>query len=173
MKFCINKNSRGVTLLELLVAIAIFAVVITLVVTLFTTALKGQRRAVALQNVQDNARFLLDFMVKELRMSTINSASQDSLDITRSDGVEVTYLFSGGDLQRTVAGDAASSGTINSQEVIVTGNFFVTGITGGPGGDNLQPKITIVLKVETSGEKGEEKAAINVQATLSQRVVDI
>jgi len=175
MKFCINKNSKGVTLLELLVAIAIFAVVITLVVTLFVTALKGQRKAIAMQNVQDNARFLLDFIVKELRMGTINNSNEQSytLSIARPDPTDpaltlnVVYSFSGGNLQRTVDG---TGGPINSDQVIATGMFYVSGKISN---DNAQPKVTITLKVENKGTKIEEKATINVQATLSQRVLDL
>jgi len=69
---------QAFTLIELLVAMAIFTVVITVVFGLFSTALKGQRRVIALQNIQENGRFLLEFIAKELRMSKINTANGTS-----------------------------------------------------------------------------------------------
>lgn len=167
MKRLIKIKDKGLTMLELLVAMAIFSIVITIVVSLFMTALKGYRKNLALQNIQDNARFLLDFIAKELRMATINSGTSSSLNITRSDGTAVTYSFGGGNLTRTTS---ETSGPINSEKIIVNGSFYVSGITGG---DELQPKVTIALKIEDQGTKPQERAAINIQVTLSQRDLDI
>ena len=166
MRHLIKRKDKGFTMVELIVAIAIFSIVITIVVSLFMTALKGYRKNLALQNVQDNARFIVDFIAKELRMATINSGTSNSLNITRSDGTAVTYLLSSNNLTRTAGG---TSGPINSDEVTVNGNFYVSGI----GGDSFQPKVTIGLKVENKGTRPEEKAVINIQTTLSQRNLDI
>lgn len=179
IKLCINKSSKGVSLLELIVAIAIFSIVITLVVSLFMTALKGQRRVIALQNAQDNARFLLDFMAKEIRQSTITTLATGpsySLDITRPDGVtKIRYVFNANNIERNIIEGDGASGPINSGQVTVTGRFFIGGTSGGPGGDNLQPKVTIALKVQTIGSKVEETAIINLQTTLSSRnpIIDL
>jgi len=160
---------QGLTLIELLVAMAIFIVVITVVFGLFSSAIKGQRRVIAMQNIQENARFILEFMAKEIRMSKINSSSgtSNSLNITRSDGVDVVYTISDGKIIRD---DLNSRGiAISAEEVVVTGNFYIEGV----GGDNLQPKVTIAIKVQGVGARPEEQAFINVQTTLSQRILDI
>jgi len=164
-KICINKKSKGLTLIELITAIGIFSVIIVIVISLFAATLKGYRKSAALQNVQDNVRFLLDFMTKEIRQSTINSSAGegDSLIITRPDSTSVTYAFNGTNIQR-------NGSSINSENVAVSGRFLISGTTAG---DNLQPKVTISLKVQTQATKAEEKASINLQATLSQRILDI
>jgi len=175
-KICINKKSKGLTLIELIVAMGIFSVIIVIVVGLFVATLKGYRKSAALQNVQENARFLMDFMTKEIRQSTIISGDNHSLILERPDPsnppaiLNITYNFDGTNIQRTVAGSPSSSGAINSQQVMVSGAFFISGITSG---DGLQPKVTISLKVQTQATKAEEKAAIDLQATLSQRILDI
>lgn len=158
-----KKCTKGLTLIELLVAMAIFVVVLTVVFGLFSSAIKGQRRVIAMQNIQENARFMLEFMAKEIRMSKINSSTSTSLNITRSDGTTVVnYSLNNGKLYQ----DGVQ---VNSDEVSVTGGFYVEGI----GADNLQPKVTIAFKVQGTGSRPEEQAFINVQTTLSQRVLDI
>lgn len=178
-KICINKKSKGLTLIELIVAMGIFSVIIVIVVGLFVATLKGYRKSAALQNVQENARFLLDFMTKEIRQSTITSVvgaggyHGNTLNIRRPDNTNITYIFDGTNIQRTVVGSPSSSGSINSQQVMVSGGFFISGTTGGTGADSFQPKVTISLKVQTQATKAEERAAIDLQATLSQRILDI
>lgn len=157
-------KKNAFTLIELIVGMTIFIIVISVVLSLFMTGLRGQRNIIAQQNVQDNARYLLGFIAKELRMGEIDSVSNSTLEITRPDGESVTYVFNSADktIERT---DSSTSGPINSDNVLITGSFYGLGI----GDDNQQPRITIIMKVETIGEKEEEKVEINIQTTLSQR----
>jgi len=154
---------QAFTLIELLVAMAVFTVVITVVFGLFSTALKGQRRVIALQNIQENGRFLLEFMAKELRMSKINTANGISatLNITRSDDNTVIYTLSNGKIYR-------NSIQVNSDEVNINGSFYINGV----GADGIQPKVTISLTLQGVGNRAEEQAIINIQTTLSQRFLD-
>lgn len=164
-----TRNGAGFTLIELIVAVALFITVLSVVLTLLNTALKAHRRVIALQNVEENARFLLEFMAKEIRMSTINSSTETSLNITRSDRELVIYTFSGGRLERTTS-EPSDSGPISSDQVIVNGRFYAEGIGDG---DRAQPKVTITMGLEGIGAKIEEKAQINVQTTISQRNLDL
>jgi Tfp pilus assembly protein PilW len=154
-------KKNAFTLIELVVALAIFILVISLVLTLFGMGIRGQRKVIALQNVEDNARYLLGFMAKEIRMSTINSVSATTLNITRPDGEEVEYFFKSSNQRIQRNGQA-----INSNEVLVTGSFSGLGIGTG---DEQQARITIVMKIETTGSKAEEKAEVEVQITLNPR----
>jgi len=171
MKFLKNKKNnkskslpagrQGFTMIELVVALAIFIVVITLVFGLFINSLKGYRRAIASQNVQDNARFLLGLIAKEIKMSDINSVSSNVLDIIDQEGSPVVYSFNGTD--QTIE---RNNNQINSQEVSVTGNFSALGI----GLNNDQVRVTISLKVETTDP---DKADIVVQTTISPRNIEL
>jgi prepilin-type N-terminal cleavage/methylation domain-containing protein len=162
-----NKRGRqGYSIIEFLVAMSVFAVVIVVVFSLFSMIIRGQRRVIAQQNVQENARFLMDFLSKEIRMGTIGgttNGNSPNLALTRSNGVSVTYNISGNKITR-------NSVQANSDEVIITGSFYVEGKSAN---DNLQPKVTIVLGVQGVGNKIEEKVKINVQTTLSPRNLDL
>ena len=161
-----NKKGAGFTLIELLVAIAIFIIVISVIFSLFLSALKGQRRAIASQNVQDNARFLLEFIAKELRTSDIDIVTSSGLDIINQEGISVFYRFEGGDIKRA-ENNLNNLEPINSEEVTVTGRFNVEGLGSS---DTYQPRITIAMKVETTIP---DNAEINIQTTLSPRNLEI
>lgn len=155
---CAEKGA-GFTLIELLVGVAIFALSIMVAVNLFMSVLKTQRKSFAIQNVQGNARYLISFMAKEIRMSEINTSDgeQTVLNITHPINGNVIYNFSGTQILR-------SNEPINSDEVQVSGKFFIDGKTAG-----RKPRVTIVMKVETTGAKAEQRAEINLQTTLNQR----
>lgn len=156
-----NKQNKGFTLVELLVALVVFSLAVTIAISLFASALRSQRKSIAIQNVQDNARYLIGFIAKEIRMSEIKSPDGELfiLDINHPDEGDIRYQFTGVEVQR-------NGEKINSDEVQVDGKFFIDGRSTG---DDEQPRLTIVMKVETIGAKAEERAKVNLQTTLSQR----
>ena len=168
-------NQKGLSLLEVLVAISAFVVVISVVLSIFVSGIGSQRKTIAQQNVQDNAMFLLNFMAKEIRMGAVtNYSPPSSLTINRTDSLgntyDVTYVFDGTNLQRSTNPLQTVNGPINSDNVSVSGRFYVSGITPG---DNQQPRVTIVIRVETTGNKAEQKAVAELQTTLSQHDLGI
>lgn len=169
MNYKTNKKN-AFTLVELLIAVTVFVVVVSVVLSLFITGLKGHRKVIAIQDIQDNARFLLGFIAKEIRMSEINgNPTSSTLEITRSDGEQITYIFDGQNIQRTITDNPDDSGPINSEEVLITGSFYTMGIGKN---DDQQPRVTIIIKAEKVNVKPEEEAEINIQTTLSQRDLD-
>ena len=160
---------KAFTLIEILVAVSIFIVVITVALTLFVSGINGQRKVIALQDVQDNVRFLMGFIIKEIRMSEINYINSSILNITRPGGELVTYTFnnSEGTIERT---DSSTNGPINSNDVLVYGNFYGLGIGSS---DNQQARVTIVMDVQKNSGKVEGNASIKVQTTISQRNLDL
>ena len=159
-----QNQKRGFTLIELLVGVAVFALAITIATGLLMTGFRSQRKSIAIQNVQDNARYLFGFMAKEIRMSVFNAVDGEitQLNITHPVNGSVTYSFTGTQILR-------NNQPINSDEVQIDGRFFIDGKTSG---DNQQPKVTIVMEVTNIGTKTEEQAEIILQTTLSQRELD-
>ncbi|MFZ5559656.1 MAG: PilW family protein [Patescibacteria group bacterium] len=167
----ILKNQKGLSLIEAIVAISAFVIVVSVVLSLFLTAIGGQRKIIAQQNVQGNAMFLLGFIAKEMRMGTITgNPNYYTLNITRADDQQVSYSFYNGSLQRTVSGVPSSSGPLNSNDVRVTGRFYTIGIGIG---DNQQPRVTVVIKVETTGQRPGERAIAELQTTLTQHNLEL
>lgn len=159
-----RRKGAGFTMIELLVGIAVFALAITIALGLLMAGLRSQRKSIAIQNVSDNARYLIGFMAKEIRMSGFNAVDGEitQLNIAHPVNGSVTYRFTGTQILR-------NNQPINSDEVQIDGRFFIDGKAAG---DNQQPKVTIVMKVKTTGTKTEEQAEIKLQTTLSQRELD-
>jgi prepilin-type N-terminal cleavage/methylation domain-containing protein len=168
-----NRNSgteaSGFTLVESLVAVSIFAVVMTIVGSLYVTALNLQRRAFNVQVTEENASFVLETMVKEIRVSNISnqntncpSSSAASLSMVHPVNGSIVYSLSGGAVHRSVNGLDAQ---ITSNNVQFTKLRFC--ISGSNSNDGLQPRITILASVKSSNTS--QQSAIDFQTTLSQR----
>ncbi len=62
-------RKNGYTLIELLVALAVFTVVIAAPTGFFVSALKGQQKALASQELYDNVSYTLEYISRALRMA--------------------------------------------------------------------------------------------------------
>ncbi len=67
-----NLPSHGFTLLELIVAAAIFSIALLVATGLFVSITRGQKRVQSLSKVQDDARFVLEQMTQSVRLEGID-----------------------------------------------------------------------------------------------------
>src|SRR3989344_277833 len=79
-----KKNSGGFTLLEMLVALAVFTIAISLSLSSLLAITASQKKAVALQNVYDNARFAFEAISKEIRTGTSYHCGASLADVPES-----------------------------------------------------------------------------------------
>lgn len=63
------KNNRGVSLIELLVAVSIFSILTLSATKIFILVVEGQRNAMAAQELQNNMRYIFEVISKEVRMA--------------------------------------------------------------------------------------------------------
>lgn len=153
-------KNKGLTLIELIVALTIFIIVVVAAISIFLSGVAGQRRILALQNVQDNARYALESMAKEIRMSSINNAEGASLSLNITHPVNGTFDYS---FDQTTKQLKRKGEPITSSNLEVTGQFIIRK------GADLWPRATVVMKVKSKGGKIEEKAEINLETTVSSR----
>ena len=158
-----KNNEQGFTLIELLVAMAIFMIVIIAVIDIFAIGLGGSQRIFGRQNTQDSARFILESMGKEIRMSKINTASgqSDTLNITNSKGQTLNYVFDNANKQLTRDGAVLSSSNVE-----ITGTFYVQK------SGSIPPRVTPVLKVVNKTGQTAQRVVMNLQTTISSRRYD-
>ena len=69
INFSIAKNNKGFTLIEMITAVTIFAVIMTSAVGIFRGVIEGQRNAIAAQNTQESMRYALEVMSKFIRQA--------------------------------------------------------------------------------------------------------
>ncbi len=166
-------NNQGFTLIEMVVAVAVFSILMTIVGAIFTQTLNLQRTAFSLQNIEENSRFSLETMAREIRVAEIQnppaacpSSPTSSLLMTHPVNGEIEYRLSATDnrIHRIVNGIDT---ILTSEDVnVVRLSFCVSGVTEG---DDEQPRITILMSME-SGAKNPQK--VDLQTTITTRLLD-
>lgn len=154
-----NNKKSGFTLIELVIAIGLFAVIVSIAIGGFVSALRAQRQVASLLAVNSNLSSVLEQMTREMRTSVgFCENHPDNFDcvsnpnqicfVNANDQTVIYQLSNEGTLQRgtsdpgldcaTAAGNAFD---ITSRVVEVTNLQFL--ISGNEYGDGYLPRITI------------------------------
>jgi len=140
-----RKNKLGFTLVEMMMAIALFAVLISIAYPMFFTASRSFNTSVNKTFSQKQARFLADSIIKELRfvkdisVAPFNADSGDYFSLSTNNGclVKTTYH----------EGAAAQSEIISlSQENNVPDYFILKSLLFSK--DTFNPNIKNMLNVK-------------------------
>ena len=184
MKKNIKKNNQGVSLIELVVAITLFSVLILSSTQIFQMVVDGQRSAVSAQNLQENMRYALEKMSKEIRTAVVSN--QDCLGsaeykvfnkITDADGNDrlyfknkngqcVIYYLDEARLNITVDGQAPVFITPAKIEVNSLKFYVVDDLIGAAHG--VQPYATMMTDIKAKGPAAHEQP-MKIQTTISLR----
>lgn len=177
------KKSRGFTLVEILVGIAMFSVVATAAVGLFAQTMKTQKRILANQELIDQTSYAMEYMSRALRMALkddkdFGGGSNDCLS-----GSKVNYEINpmtGGIRFRNSDNECQEFYLENSQLMekngsvlpltsseLTVGSFIISG-SGWGQGDDFQPAVTIILEIS-----GRDNTNLQMQTTISQRNLDV
>ena len=173
-----NQKSKikncGFTLIELIVALGVFMVVMTITLSAFLNIMDIQKKTEAFRKVNDNLNFAMEVMMREIREGKGYGAADCSgadFCFTGKDGKAVKYQLNGGGyIERKEEADEwlrMTSGGIK----ITSLSFLVSGEETYPSGDRQQPMVVISIGGE-SGEKEKLKSKLDLQATVSQRKLD-
>ncbi len=149
----------------MLVALAAFSLVVMAMASTAVSVIKSQRKGFAVQKSQETARYLLESVSKEIRMSTVLSSSGggvDSLHITNAKGEDVYYRFDSQKFQRRVNGSAWQD--LNPSDLEIDGDFYIRRSFSQP----VRAAVTLVMEIAGHGLT-EEETEINLQSTLSSR----
>jgi prepilin-type N-terminal cleavage/methylation domain-containing protein len=159
---------QGFTLIEMIVAVGVFAVAITISLATYLNIADIQKKAGAIRATNDNLNFSLEILMRDIRGSYNYQSGGTYLRMTNFAGHIITYNLSPDKrLQRSV--DDGSPIPLSAPEVSITKLQFV--IKGQDGADQFQPLATIIINGE-SGETEKIKTTFNLQTTVSQRKQD-
>lgn len=165
-------NKNGFTLVELIVSVFIFSILVTIAGGSFVSALSLQRRALNIKRVEENGRFILELMARELRVANPITTVDVSCP-TGSPGIAFTHPINGdieyfradSEVVRRVGG---VNTRISNPDVEVYRLTFC--ISGNTVGDDRQPQVSIILGLRTPGPAA-DVVSLDLQTTVSQRVL--
>ncbi len=188
--------ARGFTLVEMMVSVAIFAIVMTISLGALLAMSESDRKAQTLKSVINNLNFSLDSMSRNIRTGQTYhcDASQSPLTVVRDcastpassfafqPAAGGTYVYrletsnaslcgqpAGrvGCLVRSTDGGATYSAVTSSEVYLNALNIYVTGAESG----YIQPKVTILISGVVS-VSGTQNSSFNLQTSVTQRLYD-
>ncbi len=163
---------RGFTLIELMVALGLFAVIMTIAAGSYLTMINANRHAQALAKGIDNLSFALEVMTR-----TISTGSQydqnGAHDITflNKDGVEVSYTVVNNALRQTVAGVTAP---LTDPSVVIDPNKLIFTVSGRQPlvGDQEQARVQINVHGSVNAGPGSTES-FDVETLATMRGSDL
>ncbi len=156
-----KKKNSGFSLIELLVALAVFSIVIITAIGIFTVVINGHRKISSQQAVIESGRFLLEFVSKEVRFSEVFSTSgaTTTVSIQNSEGESISYSFD------NVQGILSRNGiALNNENIRIDGQFYVSGNEGA-----FRPLVSVIMKVSDRRAGMPFDTSANLQTSVSPR----
>jgi len=170
MTYFYHHHNKGFTLVELVISVFVFSVLIGIAGGIFVSSLNLQRKAINIKKIEENGRFILEVMTREIRVANpINTPDNNcptsptsTLSFVHPVNGNIEYSLVNKEVHRKVETEDT---TISNPDVEVTKLNFC--ISGNAGGDNKQPRVTILLSLKAG--LGKEEVSLDLQTTVSQR----
>ncbi|MFH1656928.1 MAG: prepilin-type N-terminal cleavage/methylation domain-containing protein [bacterium] len=182
-----NNKNAGFTLVEVLVALAIFSIIASLAIGIFVMAMRSQRKILAQQQVLDQVSYAIEYMSRAIRMARKDDITIGGVSVNCLFGDRVNYEITaigtghGGIKFRNYNNDCPEfylqEGQLREDKNGVDLPLTAPDLTvisfeikdsGWDQYDTLQPAVTMFLDIE-----GKEGTKIQIQTTVSQRNLDV
>jgi len=174
--------NKGVSLIEMLAAVAVFAITIGAISGIFISAVRSQRRILATQELLDQTSYALEYMGRALRMA-VKDKNGDcipaGLNYQKTHGGEgIKFKNYEGNCQEfyldgtRLKEERAGSGNYLTSPALEINSFNIgPDSSWSPPPDLNQPRVTISLKI-LGREAIEGRPVIQIQTSISQRPLD-
>ncbi len=187
-----HMHKRGFTFVELMVALALFGLVMIMALSALLSVTNSNRTAQVSREALDNIDFVLDDIVRESRLGykyhcDINtgtvttprdcspSATASSFSLTRLDGSGVVkYVLDSTGGRGKITKQVISGGSVVSDQILTADSVNISmlkfAVRGSGENDNNHAKVLVSLRVTIEDDKISRD--INFQTTISQRASD-
>jgi prepilin-type N-terminal cleavage/methylation domain-containing protein len=178
-------DQRGFTLIEMMVSVALFSVVITIVATAYLNLLNLDRQTRGTNDVVNNLSFVVDSMSRSIRTGSGyvctgpgNNCPNGSstFTFTNDSGCVITYsLTAQHQINEAIASGpvctVASSATITDPRITIDAlTFYVTGV---PTSDRSQPQVVMVIHGSLQVDPNHPSVSFGIETTATQRKINI
>jgi prepilin-type N-terminal cleavage/methylation domain-containing protein len=182
----LQKRQKGFTLIEALVATSLFVVTVVASTGVYLNTLAIHRRTDATRKASENARYVTEYLSKEIRNGMINysnavaspcsttiSTASRTLGLVNRDGISLCFYLgdANGVLSTTGPNLWMVKGSlgpykINSADVKINNLLFYVAPISDPYavGSTVQPRVTITGEVQTVG--GTTKVPIQTSISI-------
>jgi prepilin-type N-terminal cleavage/methylation domain-containing protein len=190
------KARQGFSLVEMLVAVALFSGVMLIGVGALLALIDANKKAQAINSVMNNLNFAIESISRNIRVGTtyhcepnaspvpvnidipqdcINGGKLLAFEASKGDPEDKTdqviYRLRDNMLEKSEKGGAEGTFvSIIAPEVLI--EKFVFYVDGTLSSDSMQPRVVMIIQ-GTAGIDEKIKTEFNLQTTISQRVLDI
>lgn len=167
----INKKNRGFSIIELMIAMSLFVIIISVTVGIFIRTVKTQKIALLLIEANDNLASVVEQLTREIRVGTNFRSSAGSFEFINARGQEVRYQFSDGGILKGVKENPDAGFTFQkiTADSIEIKRFSAPIILNFP---NYSPRIIINISASAKGDVLRD-IPIDVQTTVSARALNL
>jgi prepilin-type N-terminal cleavage/methylation domain-containing protein len=166
-------NNKAFTLIEMVVAVAVFALVVGAASVTFVSSLKAQRQSLASQELLDQTSYLAEYMSRAIRMA------RKDMTGTCTGTARLNYAFLNQCLKFRNYKNECQQFCLDDNRLKNEAGVYLTSpnlkvvdfnvsLSGETQTDLLQPKVSITLSIE-----GREQSNIQIQTNISQRNLDV
>lgn len=161
-----RKSKRGFTLIEVLIASSIFAVIVIFAISTFSLNMKGQKQEKLSGNIIQSGQFIIENITREIRMAKeIKEITQDSFTIVSPKGENTEtkkYYKNGSNLALKINNGSAQNFLPPPMEL---GSVKFEGVTTAAAGSSQlkQPYLEIELIIQNKNYASKPETERNRQ----------
>lgn len=175
----IMNHSRGYTLVELIVAVGLFALIMLLASGAYLMMIALTRQAQGVVTGIDNLSFSLETMTRSIRTGTAYSCGASlgagdcsgggsAFTFKNKDNATITYSLSSPSIVQMTNGVAR---TLTDPSVNISALTFY--VAGTPSGDNQQPRVMMVVSGTVSSGPNRPPQSFIVETGATMRGTDL
>ncbi len=189
-----SKFQNGFTLVEMLVAMSVFVIAATAATDLYLSASKMSRAVRSKEKLQNEARFAMETIIREIRTGTIDYDSYgglapvygNTLNLLDRDGNREIFRIASAESECTEAGfpcllicDTSTCSALTTNKIVwdeirfyisPQRDPFIFDPVSGTYASGIQPHVVIGAKLRVQSVLPEEAASVSLQTAVTSRV---
>ena len=161
-----HKNNYGFSLIEVVVATGIFGLIISIVFGIYILAAAAQRQIIAVKNVEDNIRFAMESMAREIRTGSSFGGGGNTLSFVNAKGESVVYRLNNNTAEKSSDNGINFDALTGPEATVNYLNFYLLGAAPG---DGVQPRVTTTIGITSI--VGNRSANLKIQTSITSRIL--